>query len=428
MQRCSVAAAVSCHLSLASSRQSHRCCRFPLIAPAKRSTSSDQDLHSPLFASAMRVAARLPPALLRLRALPSHSSATSPRVQRMSGLPFSSSVMRRGDVSTGSTTVSSPSATPSSSPFVLVYGGNGSLGQSMIAAFQAAEWQTISVDYFANSAADHNILLSHSNDWKTNTQAVTSSLDSIAASLSDELLAPAAASGTAYLAAVVAVAGGWKGSSISSPALFDSTDAMLAANVLSSLSSAHIAARYLLPHSLLLLTGAAAATSPAGTPSMIAYGLSKAAVHHLTLSLSSHDSELSARGIRVACLLPVTIDTPGNREVMRGADYADWTPTHEFAQHALRWAQQTEAGAARRREEKGKGEEGRGVRKQQREQDDDDGGERRVPHASGGERSVSGAAALPLVHGGLYEFRTSKGQTSVSLLDDPLALGQTVAQ
>jgi hypothetical protein len=110
---------------------------------------------------------------------------------------------------------------------VLVYGGNGSLGQSMISAFQAADWRTISVDYFANSAADHNILLSHSNDWKTNTESVTSSLDSIAASLSDdELLAPASPSGTAYLAAVVAVAGGWKGSSISSPALFDSTDAM----------------------------------------------------------------------------------------------------------------------------------------------------------------------------------------------------------
>ena len=325
-----------------------------------------------------------------------------------------------------SATVSSSSSTSSAPSFVLVYGGNGSLGQAMVSSFRAAGWRTISVDFYENSSADHNILLSHTNDWRTNTEAVTSSLQALASSLADDgaiAERPTGSSASApapYLSAVVSVAGAWKGSSISSPALFESTDLMLSQNVLSSLSSAHIASLFLLPSSLFLLTGASAASSPSGTPSMIAYGLSKAAVHHLTLSLSAHDSELTARGTRVACLLPVTIDTPKNRQVMRSADYGDWTPVGEFARCAVRWAEETDAG--KRAKDARKARKG----KDQDKPEGKAGEVRRVKHAEGGERGGGGIPTL--VHGGFFEFRTSKNATSVQLIDDPLALGRVVAQ
>ena len=350
--------------------------------------------------------------------LPSRSLILSPR--HASPRYFSSDMTRHTPPPpTPSTTVSPSTSAP---PYVLVYGGNGSLGQSMVSAFRAASWRTISVDYYDNSEADHNIQLSHANDWKTNTEVVTSSLIALASALADDLPIPhpsSSPSPTPYLSAVVSVAGGWKGSTISSPALFDSTDVMLQSNVLSSLSSSHIASLFLLPSSLLLLTGAAAATA-SGTPSMIAYGLSKAAVHHLTLSLSAHDSELTERGVRVACLLPVTIDTPQNRQVMRTEDYSDWTPVGEFARCAVAWAEETEAGKR-----------GREGRKQSRGAEGEKGEEtkgeaRRMKHgAVGGER---GSGIPALVHGGFFHFVTSQNATSVKLLDNPLALGKVVAQ
>ena len=334
-------------------------------------------------------------------------------------------------VPSASPTVTSAPSSPSP-PLVLVYGGNGALGQAMVDRFKAGRWRTISVDYFRNSRADHNILLEQGNDWKTNTEVVTSALNNLAATLADEQTLPSTrgkgeAEG-AYLSAVISVAGGWKGSTISSHALFDSVDVMLSSNVLSSLASAHIASHFLLPQSLLLLTGASAAASPTGTPSMIAYGLAKAAVHHLTLSLSAHDSEMTRRGVRVACMLPVTIDTPGNRQMIGSGDYSDWTPTREFADYALAWARQTEAGSVAATAGQESADEA--VEEAMAQRDDVGDEQRRVKHGGGGGkvRGTKRRGRMELVSGGFYEFRTSKNVTSVNMLDDPLTLSTVVAQ
>jgi NAD(P)-dependent dehydrogenase (short-subunit alcohol dehydrogenase family) len=52
-----------------------------------------------------------------------------------------------------------------------------------------------------------------------------------------------------------------------------------------------------------------------------AYAASKSAVIRLTESLSAG---LKDHGINVNCVLPSTIDTPGNREAMPGADFEKW--------------------------------------------------------------------------------------------------------
>lgn len=367
---------------------------------------------------------------------PTLLSGRSPFTSTTSTSSSTSSLTTRRPSSTHSPTITTAPSSPSP-PIALVYGGNGALGQAMVDRFKAGRWRTISVDYFNNSRADHNILLDSANDWKTNTEVVTAALASLAGTLADEqaLPGPRGKGGEAeraYLSAVISVAGSWKGSTISSHALFDSVDLMLSSNVLSSLAAAHIASHFLLPQSLLLLTGASAAASPAGTPSMIGYGISKAAVHHLTLSLSAHDSEMTRRGVRVACMLPVTIDTPSNRQMMGGSgDYSDWTPTREFADHALAWARQTEAGNIAAADTAA-GAAGEAAAEEEREEEESierkeqsSSEEKRVKH-SGSKAAAKRRGRLELVSGGFYEFRTSKNVTSVHLLDDPLTLEQQV--
>ena len=80
---------------------------------------------------------------------------------------------------------------------------------------------------------------------------------------------------------------------------------------------------------MLSLTGANAALE--GTPGMIGYGLAKAAVHQLVKSLASEGSGLPA-GSKVNAVLPVTLDTPGNRAGMPNADFSSWTPLETLAQ------------------------------------------------------------------------------------------------
>ena len=65
--------------------------------------------------------------------------------------------------------------------------------------------------------------------------------------------------------------------------IFDGVDQMWNFNVQSSVASAHIATNFLKEGGLFILTGADAALRP--TPTMIAYGITKAATHHLIASL-----------------------------------------------------------------------------------------------------------------------------------------------
>jgi len=60
-----------------------------------------------------------------------------------------------------------------------------------------------------------------------------------------------------------------------------------------------------------------------------AYGLSKAAVLHLTAVLSD---EVRSRGVRVNCVLPGTMDTPENRAAMPDADTSGWVAPSAVAE------------------------------------------------------------------------------------------------
>jgi NAD(P)-dependent dehydrogenase (short-subunit alcohol dehydrogenase family) len=60
--------------------------------------------------------------------------------------------------------------------------------------------------------------------------------------------------------------------------------------------------------------------------------LSKSAVIRLTESMAA---ELKEAGINVNCVLPSTIDTPANRQVMPNADYSSWVKPEAIAEVIL---------------------------------------------------------------------------------------------
>jgi len=202
---------------------------------------------------------------------------------------------------------------------VLVYGGAGQLGSTVVSHFKQAGYVTYSVDFRPNDDAHHNFVLSPDSCTKDNASRVVKSLKDLNASLD----------------AVICVAGGWLGGSVKDDSIFDGVDKMFEFNVQSSVASAHIAARALKEGGLLVLTGADAALGP--TPGMIAYGITKAATHHLIASLVPPSSGLP-KDAAVLGILPICLDTPTNRKSMPGANFDDWTPLPVVANLLLGWA------------------------------------------------------------------------------------------
>ncbi|MCK4801419.1 MAG: SDR family oxidoreductase [Anaerolineales bacterium] len=66
-----------------------------------------------------------------------------------------------------------------------------------------------------------------------------------------------------------------------------------------------------------------------GKAKMGSYSVAKTAVLRLTESMSA---ELKSQGININCILPGTIDTPGNRKAMPDADTSKWVSPDSLAE------------------------------------------------------------------------------------------------
>lgn len=199
---------------------------------------------------------------------------------------------------------------------VIVYGAMGALGSTVVSTFKnqlncwilAVDLQSLGV----NSDVDASVLIKNVN------------LNSLVAQEEQVMADTKALLGeNVKVDAIICLAGGWAGGNANSGDLIKNTDAMLKQSLWPSIICARIAALHLSSDGLVVLPGAKAALS--STPSMIGYGLAKAAVHHLVKSLSSIESGLSAESC-VLALLPTILDTPMNRKWMPDANHSEWTP------------------------------------------------------------------------------------------------------
>jgi NAD(P)-dependent dehydrogenase (short-subunit alcohol dehydrogenase family) len=142
--------------------------------------------------------------------------------------------------------------------------------------------------------------------------------------------------GFTTVTAVIHAGGSWAGSQVDSEDFANSLEHMWSANVRSAALAAHLAGTLLQKNGMLTLTGATPALDPMGTPGMAAYGMSKAATHHLLQSVSHGGLP---EGCYANAILPTTIDTPANRAVMPDADTTTWTSPGDIADELLKWAE-----------------------------------------------------------------------------------------
>ena len=141
---------------------------------------------------------------------------------------------------------------------VVVYGGRGALGSNIVSKFKEAGYWVASIDVKPSESSDENIVVD-GESWQEQTDHVTGGVRDVL--------------GQDKLDAVICVAGGWAGGSPASKDFIKNSEAMWRSSVWPASISASLAASHLRPGGLIVLPGAAPATS--GTPNMAGYGMAK---------------------------------------------------------------------------------------------------------------------------------------------------------
>ncbi|KRY76930.1 Protein PTCD3 -like protein, mitochondrial [Trichinella pseudospiralis] len=191
---------------------------------------------------------------------------------------------------------------------VIVYGGAGALGSKVVEHFAARNWWTCSIDLLKNDKASCNIVVNDSTDFILQGEEVVSKVTD--------------ATANEKVDAILCLAGGWTGGSAKKKDFFLSCQQMWKQSVWTSVISCRLGSLFLKTEGLLVFTGAAAALQP--TPTMMAYGMAKAAVQQLARSAGCPAGGLPEKSTCLA-ILPVTLDTPANRKAMPKADTSSWT-------------------------------------------------------------------------------------------------------
>lgn len=201
---------------------------------------------------------------------------------------------------------------------ILVIGGNGALGKSVVSKFKAApKWNVMNIDFNSNENADSNYLLKSNLDT-----------DEVIEIKNQQFLSES------KIDCIVNVAGGWQGGSLENDNIIESVDNMMKMNLYSSVLAAALAKTCFNDKALLVLTGAQVVKDQM-SPFMLGYHLSKQSSHHLA-DLLKQSKELP-EGTKVVTILPNVIDTPANRQNMPDSDFSKWTKPEAIADLIKMW-------------------------------------------------------------------------------------------
>lgn len=203
---------------------------------------------------------------------------------------------------------------------VAVTGGTGALGRAVVEAFLAAG-DRVAVPWIVPAEVEQVRAL-----WRDALAAGRVAL--VEADVADEAGAARVAEAAGDVDVLVNGVGGFAGGTPVDGTPLEVWDRMYRMN----LRTAAACSRAVLPRMrarrrglIVNVASQAAFAQPAG---LAAYSASKAGVAVLTRTLQE---EVAKDGIRVAALVPSTIDTPANRAAMPDADFSQWTPPAKIA-------------------------------------------------------------------------------------------------
>lgn len=207
---------------------------------------------------------------------------------------------------------------------VIIYGARGALGSAAVQAFKNLNYWILAIDVELDgqheSLADKSIHIS-----KNHSESLIAQEKQVLDEAHSVLIG-------SKVDAILCVAGGWAGGGLDSGDMAKNAEMMLRSSVWPAIICSRLAGLHLNDDGLIVLTGAKAALS--STPSMIGYGLAKAAVHQLTKSTAAG---LPSTATSLA-ILPEVLNTPMNRKWMPNVDQTKWTSLDTVTSLFTMWA------------------------------------------------------------------------------------------
>ncbi|KAF5288287.1 hypothetical protein FQA39_LY04055 [Lamprigera yunnana] len=203
---------------------------------------------------------------------------------------------------------------------VLIFVSN-ELGVEILKYFKEQNWWALVIDTHDNSEADATVIIPEELDFVDKEQAVIMDVRSRLGA-------------NAKLDAIVCISGRCANGNLR-VGLAGTTELMWRHSVHSSVIASCLAAHFLKDGGLLLLTGANSALN--GSPKNMAYGMAKAAVHHLVTSLGTKGSGMPKESCCIGIIL-TTLNTISNRISRPYADITKWTPLKFIAELCYKWS------------------------------------------------------------------------------------------
>jgi NAD(P)-dependent dehydrogenase (short-subunit alcohol dehydrogenase family) len=205
---------------------------------------------------------------------------------------------------------------------VLVTGGTGALGSAVVEAFVAAGDRVV-VPWIVAAEAERA-----RGSWAAPLRDGRVLL--VEADVADEAGAARAveAAGGGGVEVLVNGVGGFAGGTPVDATPLEAWDRMYRTNVRTAAACARAALPAMRARRRGVIVNVASQAALAPPAGLAAYAASKAAVVALTRALQE---EVAPDGLRVAAVVPTTIDTPANRAAMPGADPSAWTPPAKIA-------------------------------------------------------------------------------------------------
>ena len=202
----------------------------------------------------------------------------------------------------------------------MVTGGTGALGRAVVAAF-LAEKDRVVAPWLVPAEAE-----TARKTWSD--ELASGQLVLVEADVAEEPGALRAVEAAGDVAVLVNGVGGFAGGTPLDQTPLDVWDRMFRMNVRTAAACAHAALPKMRARKHGVIVNVASQAAFAPPAGLAAYAASKAGVVALTKSLQE---DVAALGIRVAAVVPTTIDTPANRAAMPKADFSSWTPPEKIA-------------------------------------------------------------------------------------------------